>query len=322
MITGNNVVGQSSNRFYYKKNRLKQLRAFCHAAQTGSISKAAERLFLSQPSVSLQIKALEREFDTILFERRGPSITLTPAGKTLYELAIPLIEGIDSLADTFAMHQGQVESGEIDIAAGESAILYILPEVMRRFTQQYPTVKLRIHNVTGKLRLAQLRANEVDFAVGSLLEVPKDINFHPVLTYDPVLITPPDHPLLKKPNFVLKDLAPYGLIMPAPQLSTWGVAKTVFREHEIDYKVTLEAGSWEVIKKYVALGLGLSIVTSICLTGTENIGTISLQKYFPKRHYGIVMRKGKFLVPAAKRFIEMMDPDFFSQPEPSLDADL
>ncbi len=304
-------MGQSSNRFYYKKNRLKQLRAFCHAAQTGSISKAADRLFLSQPSVSLQIKALEREFDTTLFERRGPSIALTPAGKTLYELAIPLIEGIDSLSDTFAMHQGQVESGELDIAAGESAILYILPDMMKRFNESYPNVKLRLHNVTGKARLEQLRANDVDFAVGSLLEIPKDISFHPVYTYDPVLITPPNHPLLEKKPFSLKEITPYGLIMPSPQLSTWGVAKNVFRENEVDYRVTLEAGSWEVIKRYVKMGLGISIVTNICLTGQETLGQIPLAKYFPKRHYGIVMRKGKFLTPAARRFIEMMDPEFF-----------
>jgi hypothetical protein len=65
---------------YYKQNRLQQLRGFCYAAKAGSISKAAERLLLSQPSVSLQIQALEREFKTTLFERRGPKINLKPRG--------------------------------------------------------------------------------------------------------------------------------------------------------------------------------------------------------------------------------------------------
>ncbi len=269
--------------------------------------------------MSLQIKALEREFDTVLFERRGPSIALTPAGKTLYELAVPLIEGIDSLADTFATYQGKVETGELDIAAGESAILYILPEVMRTFNARYPKVRVRLHNLSGRTRLEKLRANEVDFAVGSLLEIPKDINFIPIYTYNPVLITPLQHPLLEKPHFHLRDIAAYGLIMPAPQLSSWRVTQDVFREHEIDYKITLEAGSWEVIKKYVYLGLGISIVTDICLTGEEALGRISLQNYFPQRHYGIVIRKGKFLVPAAKRFIEMIKPDFFTQPVENTD---
>ena len=78
----------------YKQNRLKQLRAFCKAVETRSISKAGEALFLSQPTVSLQIRALERELCVQVFERRGPVINLTPDGKILYELAKPLINGI------------------------------------------------------------------------------------------------------------------------------------------------------------------------------------------------------------------------------------
>ena len=91
----------TAQRFYYKQNRLKQLRAFCHAVRTLSISKAAERMHLSQPTVSLQIKALERELGTVLFERRGPRIALTPEGGALYELSSPLVEGIDNLPDAF-----------------------------------------------------------------------------------------------------------------------------------------------------------------------------------------------------------------------------
>jgi DNA-binding transcriptional LysR family regulator len=68
----------------------------------------------------------------------------------------------------------------------------------------------------------------------------------------------------------------------------------------------MEAGGWEVIKKYVSLGMGISIVTSICLTGEEQLATIPLSRYFPKRTYGLVIRKGKFLSPAAQRFVALM----------------
>ena len=180
-----------STSVYYKQNRLKQLRAFCYAANSGSVSKAAERLFLSRPSVSLQIQALEREFRTTLFERRGPSIRLTPEGRVLRELALPLVEGMDGLAETFATKCGSLKSGDLHIAAGESTILYILPKITKRFADRYPAVQLNFHNVTGRDGLAMLRANEVDLAVGSMLEVPDDIAYHPIFTYNPVLITPP-----------------------------------------------------------------------------------------------------------------------------------
>jgi DNA-binding transcriptional LysR family regulator len=299
-------MADASQRFYYKQNRLKQLRAFCYAAQSQSISKAAERLFLSQPSVSLQVRALEREMDITLFERKGPRIALTPEGQVLYELALPLVDGIDHLSDAFAERRGDLDSGELNIAAGESTILYILPELMARFAQQYPGIRLRLHNVTGRDGLAQLRADEVDFAVGSMLEVPEDIVYRPIYTYDTVLITPRDHPLARNPEPTLEDISPHGLILPPRHLSTWGVVDLVFRQRNLDYTVTLEAGGWEVIKKYVECGLGVSIVSAICLSDQEQLTVLPLGKYFPSRSYGVVLRRGKFLSPAAKRFMELM----------------
>src|SRR5206468_2504321 len=87
---------------HYKHNRLQQLRGFCAAARLGSVSRAAESLRLSQPSVSLQIKALERELGVRLFERRGPKIVLTPDGKLLGELAAGLVRDLDRLHEVFA----------------------------------------------------------------------------------------------------------------------------------------------------------------------------------------------------------------------------
>ncbi|MFQ5936935.1 MAG: LysR family transcriptional regulator [Acidiferrobacterales bacterium] len=308
----------TANPVYYKQNRLKQLRAFCHAAQTGSVSKAAERLFLSQPSVSLQIQALERELGIALFERRGPNIKLTPEGEALYELALPLVQGMDTLAETFAAQRGKLETGELNIAAGESTILYILLETIRRFAEAYPGIRLKLHNVTGRDGLAMLRADEVDFAVGSMpQDVPDDITYDPIFVFSTVLITPKDHPLANKKSVNLQDISPYGLILPPRHLATWRMVDLVFRQNDVSYAVALEAGGWEVIKKYVELGLGISIVSDICLTGAEAVASIALDCCFPQRSYGVVLRRGKFLSPQAKRFIDMMDPQFFATQEKS-----
>jgi DNA-binding transcriptional LysR family regulator len=295
---------------YYKQNRLKQLRAFCTTARVGSISRAAEKLFLSQPSVSLQIQALERELETTLFERRGPSIRLTPEGKTLLEISLPLVQGIDSLIETFTERSGDLESGELDIAAGESTILYILPDIIKSFSEKYPGIRIKLHNVTGRDGMEMLRKDESDFAVGSMLEIPEDIHYYPIFQYNPVLITPPNHPLTKLKSVTLKDISPYGLILPPRHLSTWRMVDYVFQQHNLRYTVTLEAGGWEVIKKYVEYGLGISIVTDICLTGDDDVGRINLDRYFPTRSYGVVIRKGKHLSTSARVFLEAMDPEF------------
>jgi DNA-binding transcriptional LysR family regulator len=84
------------------------------------------------------------------------------------------------------------------------------------------------------------------------------------------------------------------------------MVKYVFQQHNLTFKVTLEAGGWEIIKKYVELGMGISIVTDICLTGTEKLARIPLKQYFPQRGYGLVLRKGRFLSPQARRFVEIL----------------
>ncbi len=298
----------SKHPIRYKQNRLQQLRGFYYAAREKSISRAAERMSLSQPSVSLQIQALERELHAKLFERRGPRIDLTPDGQILLKLAQPLVEGIDALEDDFAARRDQVDRGRVDLAAGGSTILYVLPRFVEAFVKAYPGIELKIHNVTGKAGLALLREGEVDFAVGPLLDTPDDVVFYPILSYEPVLITPKKHPLAAKDRVSLKDISKYPLILPPRQLSTWRMVEGVFTQHGLSYEVKLEVGGWEVIKTYVELGLGISIVMSICITGDENLAVKPVGKFFPKRTYGVVLRKGKVLSAQAKRFIEIMDP--------------
>ncbi|HZW25896.1 MAG TPA: LysR family transcriptional regulator [Gallionella sp.] len=296
----------NDKQHYYKKNRLKQMRAFCEVVRTGSVTLAAQNLFLSQPSVTLQIQALERELNVTLFERRGPLLKLTPDGESLYALSDPLVKGIDGLEENFAAQHGRLESGDLNIGAGESTILYVLPEAVRRFVAAYPRIHTKLHNVTGRDGLKMLRADEIDLVVGSMLDVPDDINYEPVAFFDPALIVPLDHPLAGKSAVTLEDISHYGLILPPRHLSTWNIVKYVFQQHNLTFQVTLEAGGWEVIKKYVELGMGISIVTDICLTGTEKLVRIPLKQYFPQRGYGLVLRKGKFLSPQARRFVEIL----------------
>jgi len=294
-------------------NQLRQLRAFCQAAQTGSISKAAERLQLSQPSVSLQIQALEKKLDTLLFERAGPRIRLTPAGDLLLEMARPLVDGMARLPDAFGARLGEVNTGPLDIASGEATLLYVLPDVIKRFSADFPQIDFKLHNVTGHDGMALLRADEVDFAVGSMIDVPDDMVYHPIHDYKPSLIMCDGHPLASKDNITLEDISPYGLILPPRHLSTWNLVDLVFQQHGVPYTVALEVGGWEVIKRYVEMGAGISIVTSICLRGFENLVVRPMDAYFPNRSYGVVVRRGKFLSPQAKKFLELMDSDFFAK---------
>ncbi len=297
---------------YYKQNHLKKLRAFCQTAKLGSMTKAAESLFASQPTISLQINALEQEMNATLFKRSGPKLTLTTEGSILYDLCLPHLQGIDRLKETFEAHCGNLTSGQLSIAAGESTILYILPEPVKQFSTQYPGINLSMANVTGRNGMEMLRNDSVDFAVGSMLEVPDDLEYMPIVTFNPVVITPLDHPLAKLEKPSLKDIGQYGLILPPRHLSTWHIVKMVFAQHNVNFNVTLEAGGWEVIKRYVSLGMGISIVTDVCITEEDKsrMNVIPVNQFFPKRSYGIVTHKDKFLSAPATRFIDIMQESF------------
>ena len=186
-------MGDSSHR--YKQNRFQQLRGFCYAAAAGSVSSAARRMRLSQPSVSQQIQSLESEMGVKLFVRQGSKIRLTHDGELLFEMAGSLVDQLEDLDEQFKQRRNEVDEGRIEIAAGWSTILYVLPRHVGAFRQAHPKIEMRLHNVTGLEGLERLRSGLVDFAVGPLPSVPADIEFHPMVSYEAVVITCLGHPL-------------------------------------------------------------------------------------------------------------------------------
>jgi DNA-binding transcriptional LysR family regulator len=208
------------------------------------------------------------------------------------------------LREDYQANLGNLQGGAVDIAAGESTILYILPSLVANFRKQYPGIHVHLHNVTGRDGLTQIRQGEVDFAVGSMLDVPPDIRYQPIYVFQPMLIMAPNHPLADKTDVRLEDISKYGLILPPKRLTTWRIVDLTFQKHDLPYQVALEVGGWEVIKRYVAMGMGISIVTSICLTPEDHLVARDMGAYFPQRSYGLVTKRGRFLSPQARRFVD------------------
>ncbi len=308
-------AGGAAVRHYYKGNRLKQLRAFCYAVKFGTVARAAEALFLSASSASLQLSALEKELGARLLERTRPRLALTREGQMLYDLARPLIEGMESLDQQFRTQRQGLDAGDVTVAAGASTIQYLLPDLVRAFREHMPQVRLQLANVTGKDGLALLRSDQADFAFGSMLDVPHDLSYEPVHWFDPMLILPTDHPLAARENIALGDLSPYGLILPPQRLTTYRLVELVFQQARVPYRVAIEVGGWEVIKQYVAMGLGISIVTGICIAPEDHqrLAVRNMRRFFPQRSYGVVIRKGKYLSPQARAFVDLIKPGLFAR---------
>src|SRR5579885_2519833 len=246
---------------------------------------------------------------------RRPRLALTREGQVLYDLVRPLVEGIENLDQQFRTLRGGLDAGEVNIAAGASTIQYLLPPLVRAYRERHPDVRLQLANVTGKDGLALLRSDQVDFAFGSMLDVPHDLSYEPVHWFDPMLILPLDHPLAANSEIVLQDLSPYGLILPPQRLTTYRLVDLVFQQRKVPYRVAIEVGGWEVIKEYVAMGLGISIVTGICIKPEDQqlLAVRNMRRYFPQRSYGVVARKGKYLSAQARAFVDLIKPGLFAR---------
>jgi DNA-binding transcriptional LysR family regulator len=249
----------------------------------------------------------------VLVERSGRRTQLTPAGTVLYELARPLVEGLEALDAEFRGKLQGLDAGELNIAAGASTIQYLLPPLVQTYREKFPQVRLQLHNVTGRDGLSLLRSDAVDFAIGSMLDVPNDLSYEPVYHFDPMLITPLDHPLANRRSVRLEDLSPYGLILPPRRLTTFRLVDLIFQKRQVPYHVAIEVGGWDVIKQYVAMGLGISVVTGICLQPSDRLAVHNMREYFPQRSYGVVVRKGKYLSAHARAFVDLIRPNLFAR---------
>ena len=295
-------------------NRLKQLRAFCHAARLGSITRAAEYLYTSQPAVSQQIRALEEDFLVSLFERNGPRISLSGPGRRLYEAAMPVVVGMDRLPDTFAeRYRGEV-SDEFRIAAGVATATHVLPDYLKRFRKRYPDIRVSVRIGTGREWLDWLRAYEVDIVFGAMGVPPSDLSFHFMFTSRHFLITPEDHALAGRKSVELAEAAEYPAVAPPVGTQVRRVSDAVIRLHRLAVEVVMEVDGWSAIKRYVEAGVGISIVPGLCLTDRDRVWRIPMDRYFSDRRYGVLARRDQVPSLAFERFVQLMEPDPRSRP--------
>ncbi len=303
-------------RFSYKSDRLKPLRAFCQTVRLGSVSRAAEALFVSQPAISQQLQALERELGVGLFERSGRRLIPSREGQVLFEMAQPLVEDLDGLEARFRDKVSGLDAGELNIAANSSTILYLLPRIIERFRQVHPDVRLTLHNAISADGTDLLREDAADLAVGSMTDVPADLSYAPAYRFEQMLITPRDHPLASG-ELSLEAISRCPLVLPPKRQITYRLVDQVFQRHRLPYTVALEVGGWEVIKQYVAMGMGISIVPALCLNDADpdKLVARSMHEWFPERSYGVIVRRGKALSAQARAFVELIQPELFSPRE-------
>jgi DNA-binding transcriptional LysR family regulator len=282
---------------------LRELRSFSTAARLGGISAAADRLGLGQPTVTTHVRKLERELGMTLFDRVRRPIQLTPAGVEVAALVAPLLEGIDALAEGAA--RGAAE-GPVAVAATHDIITHALLRVVRVFLRIHSHAHLRIRSGLMREVLEMVSDGEADLGLVPSTVGSDEFDFTGLFAYERVLITPPDHPLLDEPLTSLAQIAEWPLIMRGKETHTRALLDGEFAKRGLDYEVRVELDSMDMIKRYVALGMGVSVGPMLAIepADREELGIVGLSSLLPVDQGGIVTLKGKTLSTPAQSFIQ------------------
>ena len=284
---------------------LRELRSFCTAAKLRSVSLAAERLGIGQPTVTTHIKKLEEELGVVLFDRVRRPIRLTAPGAALSELAEPLLDGIDGLAVRTSNVEDLVA---VRVAATYDIIPHTLLLVVKSFMSAYEHAHIRIRSGRRGEVLEMVKEAEVDIGIMPGPEKGANFDFEGLFPYERVLIAPKGHPLLHSTLRSLEQIAQWPLILMQRGTYTRTMVEEEFRRKGLSYEIVIELDSMDMIKRYVALGLGISIGPRLALDTEDlgELGIVSLTTLLPVEQAGIVTLRGRALSEPARNFISVM----------------
>ena len=288
-----------------------KLKVFCAVAETGSFSKASKMVNLTQPAVSLQIQALEESYETALFERSGKNITLTAAGKLLYQYAKDILNLYTTVEKEINNLTG-LSKGSLQVGASSTIGNYLLPTVIIAFKKKYPKidVNLFVSNTKGIIELLNTGRIDIGLVEG---DVPKQsLDVEKLLEDELVLIMPPDHLWVKRKNISVSELLSQPVIMREDGSGTRQMIEKHLLQNKIspsNLRMSLVLGSTEAIKSAVEHGMGVSILSHWTVRKEVQFGTIKTNTFRDirfTRNFNIVFHKRGTLTNTAKDFFDFL----------------
>lgn len=295
----------------YIRMNLKQLEAFVEVAQSGSFSKAARRLYLTQPTVSAHVLSLEKELDVRLFVRNTKEVGLTEEGQRLFFHAKQMVDLEKKIEEEFGQWRGE-EKQCVAIAASTVPAQYLLPPLLARFNMKYPGEQLKITEMDSSQVVEQIAERRADIGfTGTVLEK-KHCKYLPFYRDEMVIITPntEKYRSIKNTSKDISWIRKEHMILREEGSGTRKEAEKQFRSLGImpeELNVVASIGNQETIKKSVILGLGISVISSLAVREETESGKI-LAFPIPSERAGrdinVVYNRNCQLSRSAKRFLK------------------
>ncbi len=279
-----------------------------------SFTLAAEDLHLTQPAVSLQIKALERSVRIRLFDRRGNVLSLTEAGRALYDSAVSMLHAEEQASRVLAELSG-MRRGRLAVGANTTGGMYVIPEVLAAFREHWPEAEVDLHVEPAVRIFERIHQNIIDvgFVGGPVEDERFDVEH---VASDPlVLIFSPRHAFAARQQVSLDELAGEPLIVPEATSVMRMQFEKALREAGVSMRIGLQLHEAEPVKKAVEANLGVGVVPASAVARELRaglLGTAEIRGLSIPRHLEMVSRKGKYFGPITLRFREFVR-EFFRQ---------
>jgi DNA-binding transcriptional LysR family regulator len=285
---------------------LSQLEGFQAVVREGSMTKAAEKLFLTQPALSFQIKSLEEDLGQTLFERDGKQLRLTNAGRLLQERTRQILDLVEQTRHEVTGLK-EFQRGQLTIGANETTCLYVLPSVLQAFCERFPGIEMRLM-VRKSAEVATLVAEgAVDFGLATLPLLDARIKSEPLFWREDVAICGLEHPLATKESIYLDDLTRYTLLLLEKGSTSRALLEQRLAQQGLTPTATMDVGSIEVIKRLVEINLGVAIVPGVALKvelKAKQLRAFRLEWLQP-RSVGVLQRRNGYLPPASQMFLKL-----------------
>jgi len=281
--------------------------SFIKVAELNSFSKAAHALGYTQSNVTMQIKQLERELNTTLFDRIGKTISLTENGKSFMKYALKITSAVSDAKRELA--DATIVSGELKIGLLESLCITYLPQIMKEYHQNYPLVNIIIKIGTYEELSSMLNSNAIDVLWTFDYQI-DSVDWIKEYEYsDPIkVIAPITHPLANKSDIPLSALASETFIFTESTCSYRKTFENLLLATNIPFSTFMEIGNTEIIKKFVASGICLSVLPEFSIKKelqVEEFTALNISDFQFNMYGQIFYHKNKWLTPAIKEFVLM-----------------
>lgn len=285
-----------------------QMATFHAVARHGSFSKAAAALFRSQSAVSIQVAKLEESLGKRLFDRTTRYIALTEAGDILSRY-ITQIEALMEQAELELKDIDHMEQGRLVLCTSDTTGCYRLPAMLRQYREQYPGIDIVVRNATSPRTIQAVFEHEVDLGIVTLAGLKPGLASVPLFPRHDVLICHPQHGIARRKQVWLKDLEDYPMILLDQNCSSRRIIDELCSAAHADLTITMELSSIEVIKRFVRIDAGLSIVPDIAIREEVESGwlvAVEIGDFHerPPHKVGVIYKEGRYLSRAARSFLQ------------------